>query len=173
MDGLLCVCCGGFVRDLLLGTPNLDMDLVVEGDAIKLARKLAGRVGAAYAHTLVRHRQVVPQPRGSRACRPWRSRFRHARTEFYDHPTALPQVERSSIKQDLHRRDFTINTLAISLNGKRYGELLDFYGGEADLRRGLIRVLHSLSFIEDPSVCCGRPASSSAWDFAWNSARKS
>jgi tRNA nucleotidyltransferase (CCA-adding enzyme) len=77
--------------------------------------------------------------------------FVTARTEFYEHPTALPQVEYSSIKQDLHRRDFTINTLAICLDPDRYGELLDFYGGEQDLKRGLIRVLHNLSFVEDPT----------------------
>ena len=74
-----------------------------------------------------------------------------ARTEFYTHPTALPQVERSSIKQDLHRRDFTINTLAIRLDPDHRGELLDFYGGEADLHNGVIRVLHSLSFVDDPT----------------------
>jgi tRNA nucleotidyltransferase (CCA-adding enzyme) len=74
-----------------------------------------------------------------------------ARTEFYEHPSALPQVERSSIRQDLHRRDFTINTLAIRLTPRHFGELLDFYGGEHDLRQGLIRVLHSLSFVEDPT----------------------
>jgi tRNA nucleotidyltransferase (CCA-adding enzyme) len=77
--------------------------------------------------------------------------FVTARTEFYSHPSALPQVERSSIKQDLHRRDFTINTLAICLDPDRWGELLDFYGGEQDLRDGVIRVLHSLSFVEDPT----------------------
>jgi tRNA nucleotidyltransferase (CCA-adding enzyme) len=77
--------------------------------------------------------------------------FVTARTEFYTHPTALPEVERSSIKQDLHRRDFTINTLAIRLDPDSFGELLDFYGGVSDLRQGLIRVLHSLSFIEDPT----------------------
>jgi tRNA nucleotidyltransferase (CCA-adding enzyme) len=77
--------------------------------------------------------------------------FVTARREFYSHPTALPQVERSSIKQDLHRRDFTINTLAVRLDGEHLGELLDFYGGEQDLRDGVIRVLHSLSFVEDPT----------------------
>ena len=65
--------------------------------------------------------------------------------------TALPKVERSSIKQDLHRRDFTINTLAIRLDPDHWGELLDFYGGESDLREGIIRVLHSLSFVDDPT----------------------
>ncbi|MCD6289575.1 MAG: CCA tRNA nucleotidyltransferase [Anaerolineae bacterium] len=77
--------------------------------------------------------------------------FITARTEFYEHPTALPTVERSSIKQDLHRRDFTINTLAIRLDSEHWGELLDFYGGKRDLEEGVIRVLHSLSFIEDPT----------------------
>lgn len=77
--------------------------------------------------------------------------FVTARTEFYNAPTALPDVERSSIKLDIHRRDFTINTLAISLDPQSFGELLDFYGGEADLKEGRIRVLHSLSFVDDPT----------------------
>ena len=74
-----------------------------------------------------------------------------ARTEFYDFPTALPQVERSSIKLDLHRRDFTINTLALRLDGNHYGELYDYWGGFQDLQAGLIKVLHSLSFVDDPT----------------------
>jgi tRNA nucleotidyltransferase (CCA-adding enzyme) len=74
-----------------------------------------------------------------------------ARTEFYEHPTALPLTAPSSIKQDLYRRDFTINTLAIRLDPQRWGELLDFYNGYADLEDGIIRVLHSLSFVDDPT----------------------
>ena len=77
--------------------------------------------------------------------------FVTARTEFYAEPTALPTVERSSIKLDLHRRDFTINTLAICLTPDRWGELMDFYGGERDLQEGLIRVLHTHSFVDDPT----------------------
>jgi tRNA nucleotidyltransferase (CCA-adding enzyme) len=77
--------------------------------------------------------------------------FVTARTEFYSEPTALPTVERSSIKLDLHRRDFTINTLAICLSPDRWGELIDFYGGERDLQEGLIRVLHTHSFVDDPT----------------------
>ena len=77
--------------------------------------------------------------------------FTTARTEFYAHPSALPEVERSSIKQDLRRRDFTINTLAICLDPDRYGQLLDPFGGEEDLREGILRVLHNLSFVEDPT----------------------
>ncbi len=140
---------GGFVRDLLLGTPTLDLDLVVEGNAIALAKRLQKRVGGRVtSHVrfgtakLILDAKAFPIPYLD---------FVTARTEFYEHATALPQVERSSIKQDLHRRDFTINTLAICLDPDRYGELLDFYGGEQDLKRGLIRVLHSLSFVEDPT----------------------
>jgi len=136
---------GGFCRDLLLGRSNVDIDLVVEGDAIALARKLQARAGGRVRyHTRFGTAKWLLD--GGEALD-----FVTARTEFYLHPTALPEVERSSIKQDLHRRDFTINTLAIRLDGEHYGELLDFYGGEADLRAGLIRVLHSLSFIEDPT----------------------
>jgi tRNA nucleotidyltransferase (CCA-adding enzyme) len=146
---------GGFVRDLLLGTPTLDIDLVVEGDAIQLARQLAqsygGRVRShqrfGTAKWLINDSQIsTPDIQ-----LPEFLDFVTARTEFYEHPSALPEVERSSIKQDLHRRDFTINTLAVQLDPDFYGELLDFYGGENDLKRGLIRVLHSLSFVEDPT----------------------
>ena len=142
---------GGFVRDLLLGQPTLDLDLVVEGDAITLARRLAERVGGrARSHGRFGTAKVIlEQPRPPEL--PPALDFVTARTEFYPHPSALPQVERSSIKQDLYRRDFTINTMAICLDRARYGELLDYYGGERDLREGLIRVLHSLSFVEDPT----------------------
>ncbi len=152
---------GGLVRDLLLGAPIVDVDVVVEGDAIRLAQHLARQLGG----------RVVAHSRFGTAKwllsrRVWREvaggplppekaissvDFATARTEFYTHPTALPEVERSSIKQDLHRRDFTINTLAIRLDPPYWGQLLDFYGGEADLRDGVIRVLHSLSFIDDPT----------------------
>ncbi len=74
-----------------------------------------------------------------------------ARTEFYNYPTALPVVERSSIKLDLHRRDFTINTLALRLDGHHYGELHDYWGGVSDIKHKLVRVLHSLSFVDDPT----------------------
>src|SRR5664279_736971 len=73
------------------------------------------------------------------------------RTEFYEHPAALPRVEHASIRQDLFRRDFTINAMAISLRGDDFGAVFDFFGGLRDLREGTIRVLHNLSFIEDPT----------------------
>ena len=158
---------GGFVRDLLLGQPTFDVDLVVEGDAIKLARRLTrehgGRVRShkrfGTAKWILQTSNFKLQTSNSNIQYPISNiqlpisslDFVTARIEFYEHPTALPTVERSSIKQDLHRRDFTINTLAIRLDPEHWGELLDFYGGERDLREGLIRVLHSLSFVEDPT----------------------
>jgi tRNA nucleotidyltransferase (CCA-adding enzyme) len=73
------------------------------------------------------------------------------RTEFYNEPAALPAVEQASIRQDLYRRDFTINAMAVSLKGEDFGRLVDYFGGEDDLERGIVRVLHSLSFIDDPT----------------------
>lgn len=167
---------GGFVRDLLLGTPNFDLDLVVEGDAIALVRQLASeRGGQAKSHTRFgTAKWLVPESLVPRAEGLWpvvqrrRERlgdvtarrlaasgsplaldFVTARTEFYERPAALPQVEAGSLRQDLYRRDFTINTMAICLDRERYGELVDFYGGERDLEEKRLRVLHSLSFVED------------------------
>jgi tRNA nucleotidyltransferase (CCA-adding enzyme) len=142
---------GGFVRDLLLGEPNLDMDLVVEGDAIKLARRLARQIPArTRSHKQFGTAKIILDRRVAEFGVPSLD-FATARMEFYAHSAALPEVERSSIKADLHRRDFTINTMAIRLDSAHYGELLDFYGAEQDLRDGLIRALHSLSFVEDPT----------------------
>jgi tRNA nucleotidyltransferase (CCA-adding enzyme) len=152
---------GGLVRDLLLGQSIVDVDMVIEGDAIGLADRLVcalgGRVIAhqrfGTAKWLLSNgvwAQVTDRVSGQDKLPPSID-FVTARTEFYTHPTALPQVAESSIKQDLHRRDFTINTLAIRLDPDHWGELLDFYGGEEDLERGVIRVLHSLSFIDDPT----------------------
>jgi tRNA nucleotidyltransferase (CCA-adding enzyme) len=148
---------GGIVRDLLLGQPLYDVDFVVEGDAIALARRLAlERSGRVKSHARFGTAKWILDPRTLYVPTPDGLGLRTldfvtARTEFYTHPTALPQVERSSIKQDLHRRDFTINAMAVRLDPERFGELLDFYGGERDLRDGAIRVLHSLSFVEDPT----------------------
>ncbi|MDZ4159543.1 MAG: CBS domain-containing protein, partial [Anaerolineaceae bacterium] len=156
---------GGFVRDLLLDRPSLDFDIVVEGDAIALGEALVKKFGGK----MTSHKRFGTakwQLTGiiSRLCQelPSRQPFHasdlpesldliSARTEFYNYPTALPVVERGSIKLDLHRRDFTINTMALRLDGKHYGELYDYWGGLADLRRGLVRALHSLSFVDDPT----------------------
>ncbi|MCG3139925.1 MAG: CCA-adding enzyme [Anaerolineae bacterium] len=137
---------GGFVRDLLIGEANLDLDLVVEGDAIQLAHALAKQYGGrVHAHARFGTAKWLLEEKALHLD------FATARTEFYEYPTALPDVERSSIKLDLHRRDFTINAMALCLDPERYGALFDPYGGEQDLMRGLIRVLHNLSFIEDPT----------------------
>jgi tRNA nucleotidyltransferase (CCA-adding enzyme) len=142
---------GGFVRDLLLGEPNLDMDLVVEGDAIRLARRLARQIPArTRSHKQFGTAKIILEGREAEFGVPSLD-FATARLEFYAHSAALPEVERSSIKADVHRRDFTINTMAIRIDSGYYGQLLDFYGGEQDLKDGLIRVLHSLSFVEDPT----------------------
>lgn len=142
---------GGFVRDLMLGMPTLDLDLVVEGDAVSVARELARQLkGRVRSHSRFGTAKILLDGTEGTSL-PASLDFVTARTEFYQHPTALPEVERSSIKQDLYRRDFTINTMAICLDGDRYGELLDYYGGERDLRDGLVRVLHIFSFVEDPT----------------------
>lgn len=141
---------GGFVRDLLLERPSLDFDIVVEGDAIalgkSLVRKYGGRVTSHKRFGTSKWLLAEPLEFGLNSLD-----LISARTEFYEHPTALPTVERGSIKLDLHRRDFTINTLALRLDGHHYGELHDYWGGFSDLDRGYIRVLHSLSFIDDPT----------------------
>lgn len=136
---------GGSVRDLLLGIKNLDLDLVVEGDGIAFARKLGDML---HARMKVHERfgtAMVLLPDGLKLD------VATARTEYYEYPTALPTVEHSSIKKDLYRRDFTINALAVRLNGKGFGDVLDFYGGQRDLNDKVIRVLHGLSFVEDPT----------------------
>ena len=136
---------GGCVRDLLLGIPNFDLDLVIEGDGIAFARAL-GKEASARVKTHDRFgTAVMVFPDG------FKLDVATARTEYYEYPTALPTVERSSIKKDLYRRDFTINALAIRLNQGQFGELIDFYGGRRDLKEKTIRVLHSLSFVDDPT----------------------
>jgi len=145
---------GGFVRDLLLEYPSQDFDIVVEGDAIALGKAL----GKKYGGRVTSHKRfgtakwfVKESDLDSREDFPEFLDLISARTEFYEHPTALPTVERGSIKLDLHRRDFTINTLALRLDGHHYGKLHDYWGGLADLERGIVRVLHSLSFVDDPT----------------------
>jgi tRNA nucleotidyltransferase (CCA-adding enzyme) len=136
---------GGFVRDLLRERPNLDLDLVVEGDGIAFAKALAREWKAALKTHVRFGTAVLTLADGAKVD------VATARTEYYEYPTALPTIERSSIKKDLFRRDFTINALAIRLNPGRFGELLDFYGGQRDLKDKVLRVLHSLSFVEDPT----------------------
>ena len=136
---------GGFVRDLLLREPNLDVDLVVEGDGIAFAEAFARTV-----HGRIRSHEkfgtaVIVLPEG------FKIDVASARIEYYESPAALPRIEHASIRHDLYRRDFTINTLTISLNSASFGQLLDFFGGQRDLKDKSVRVLHNLSLIEDPT----------------------
>lgn len=136
---------GGFVRDLLLNRPNKDLDIVVEGSGIAFAKKLAEKMGGkclTHEHFLT---AVVTLP----------NRFKidvaTARLEYYDSPASLPMVQLSSIKHDLSRRDFAINAMALQINSRKFGVLYDYFNSQADLNNGKIRVLHNLSFVEDPS----------------------
>ncbi|MCK4274715.1 MAG: CCA tRNA nucleotidyltransferase [Dehalococcoidales bacterium] len=133
---------GGVVRDLLLERSNLDLDLVVEGDAIKLAREMARGKRA----------KVTAHPRFGTAKLQWAKRsadIATARAETYAHPGALPTVKPGTIVDDLARRDFTVNAMAIELNPRHFGELIDPHGGRQDLKKKLLRVLHDNSFIDD------------------------
>jgi tRNA nucleotidyltransferase (CCA-adding enzyme) len=136
---------GGFVRDLLLGVENLDVDLVVEGDGIAFAEALSATAGGTVRSHKKFGTAVLSLSDG------FKVDVASARTEYYERPAALPTVEHGSIRMDLYRRDFTINALAVGLNATGYGRLLDFFGGSRDLKDGVIRVLHSLSFVEDPT----------------------
>ena len=135
---------GGVVRDILLGRPVWDLDIVVEGgSAVKLAEEIAKHYGVKLhsfeefgtAHLKVGNLKVE---------------FATARRERYERSGALPKVEPASLKEDILRRDFTINTLVLSINPDSFGEIIDYLGGLEDLKNGVVRVLHSLSFIEDP-----------------------
>lgn len=136
---------GGYVRDLLLGLHTLDIDLVVQGDAIAVARHLGRRLKAA----------VTPHPRfGTARLRlpEWITiDLATARSERYPEPAALPEVWPASLLEDLGRRDFSINAMAARLERDRFGPLIDPFSGYEDLRRGRIRVLHDRSFIDDPT----------------------
>ena len=133
---------GGVVRDLLLERANFDLDLVLEGDAVRLARELAD----------VKQGKIMTYPHFGTAKLQWGNwsvDLATARSETYPKPCVLPRVKSASIKDDLFRRDFTINTMAIELNPSHYGQLLDLYGGRDDLAHKLVRVLHDKSFIDD------------------------
>lgn len=136
---------GGFVRDLLLRRPNLDIDIVVEGDAIEFARAFADEHRIKCRIHRKFNTAMVIFPDGLRVD------VASARFEYYQHPAALPIVEFSSLKMDLYRRDFTVNTLSLALNPDEFGQLIDFFSGQKDIKEKVIRVLHNLSFVEDPT----------------------
>jgi tRNA nucleotidyltransferase (CCA-adding enzyme) len=136
---------GGFVRDLFLYRINEDIDIVIEGDGIAFAKQFAKKSGARIHSHEKFGTAVIIFPDG------FNIDVASARMEYYQFPAALPIVEMSSIKLDLYRRDFTVNTLAIQLNPKRFGTLIDFFSAQNDLKEKVIRVLHNLSFVEDPT----------------------
>lgn len=142
---------GGFVRDLLMGVKNFDVDIVIEGDAIDFSREFADGAKAS----LVIHRKfgtaTVVMPWGLLKDKRFKVDVATARTEKYERPAALPEVEFSSLRNDLYRRDFTINAMAVALNKNNFGQLIDFLGGKRHLQEGVIAVLHKDSFIDDPT----------------------
>jgi tRNA nucleotidyltransferase (CCA-adding enzyme) len=137
---------GGLVRDVFLKRDNLDVDLVVEGDGIAFAQAFAEQRDDVRVRT---HRKF------GTAVVVFRDGFKvdvaTARIEYYESPAAPPIVETSSLKQDLFRRDFTMNTLAVKLNPRHFGTLVDYFGAQKDIKERVIRVLHNLSFVEDPT----------------------
>ncbi len=136
---------GGFVRDLFLYRPNEDIDVVVEGDGIAFAKAYAAATDARiHAHAKF-GTAVIIFPSG------FKIDVASSRLEYYQYPAALPIVEMGSIKLDMFRRDFTINTLSIQLNAERFGTLVDFFSAQRDIKEKAIRVLHNLSFVEDPT----------------------
>ncbi len=136
---------GGLVRDVFLKRENYDVDIVIEGDGILFAQEFARRNDVRIRSHKKFGTAVIIFPDG------FKVDVATARMEYYETPAAPPTVETSSLKMDLLRRDFTINTLAVKLNQKDYGALIDHFGGQKDLREKVIRVLHNLSFVEDPT----------------------
>lgn len=136
---------GGSVRDVLLNTASHDYDVVLESDAIVFAKSFAK----------ARHASVVPYPKFGTATIKMEKGlvldFVTARREKYIKPGAMPKVTPSDMYDDLYRRDFTINAIAVSLHPDRLGEVLDYFHGVDDVGNKQLRVLHSLSFIDDPT----------------------
>jgi len=136
---------GGFVRDLILGVKNLDLDIVVEGDGIKFAEVLSQKLNVG----LIRHRRF-----GTATVilkKHLKVDIATTRQEYYPEAAHLPEVTCGVLKDDLMRRDFTINAMAISINRQDFGRFIDCFGGRQDLADKKIRVLHNLSFIDDPT----------------------
>ena len=176
--GMSAYAVGGFVRDLLLDVPNFDLDYVIEGSAQKLAQRLLelypNRLTLAATHDRFQTATLVYRSEsaavadagsvadisevdisgvdiGSQQQVEREVDLSTARTEFYEFPAALPEVEASKLEQDLLRRDFTINALAVCVNPERFGDLTDHFNGLQDLERKIVRILHPFSFIEDPT----------------------
>ena len=137
---------GGPVRDCLLRRAVTDLDLTTEGDALVLASRAARDLGGAWKKfdRFGTAKLYLPGRDGP-------IDLATTRTETYARPGALPEVTRGTIETDLIRRDFTINAMAIRLDGEQPGTLIELHGGESDLHSGLLRVLHERSFEDDPT----------------------
>ncbi|VAW37400.1 tRNA nucleotidyltransferase, A-adding, partial [hydrothermal vent metagenome] len=160
-DGLGCEAygVGGFVRDIVMRRDNLDIDIVVEGDGPRFAKELAQSLKAKVKiHDRFKTATIICEDN-------LKVDVATARLEYYIEPGALPTIEQSSLKLDLYRRDFTINTLALRLNPGKFGEVLDFFGAQRDIKERTIRVLHNLSFVEDPTRAMRAVRFSERFDF--------
>lgn len=142
---------GGFVRDLILGRHPSDLDLVVEGDAIKLGNSFISKHGGeAFFHKKFRTASIILHDQQG-TFDPLRFDLVSTRAELYSKPGALPIIRAGTLSDDLNRRDFSINTLAVRLDGEHRGELVDRLGGLNDLNSGIVRILHRESFTDDPT----------------------
>lgn len=150
-SGLPLYIVGGSVRDLILGSATKDLDLTVEGDAISLAQLLGKHHGGKVTAYKKFGTAKWFLPKSLRTESSESLDLISARSETYKHPAALPTVKPGSMEDDIHRRDFTINTLAIRLDGLHFGQLRDDLHGMEDLKNGIVRVLHEQSFIDDPT----------------------
>ncbi|MFH1798769.1 MAG: CCA tRNA nucleotidyltransferase [Candidatus Omnitrophota bacterium] len=148
---------GGMVRDIALGEKNYDLDIVVEGDAIQFAKSLSKKIGGAlvvyekFGTASIVKQWPVWLGESIRPDNKFKIDIASARKEVYERPAALPRVQFSSLREDLFRRDFTINAMAININKKDFGQFIDFFGGINDLKNKCVRALHEKSFIDDPT----------------------
>lgn len=136
---------GGLVRDVVIKRKNLDVDIVIEGDGIRFAKTFAQQNKVRARSYPKFGTAVIVMPDG------FKIDVATARMEHYESPAAPPEVELTSLKRDLFRRDFTINTLAVQLNKAHYGTLIDHFGAMRDIKERVLRVIHNLSFVEDPT----------------------
>lgn len=135
---------GGPVRDIILNVANYDLDFVVETDAIEFASALNKSIKGTLVDYMAFKTATINLS-------DFRIDIATARSESYKRPAAYPTIIVADIKQDLFRRDFTINAMAVSINKNDFGMLKDFYNGYKDLKKGIIRVMHDKSFIDDPT----------------------
>lgn len=145
-EGIETYVIGGFVRDLLLGKPSKDIDIVVRGSGIEMAEKVAAKLGKLKVSVFKNYGTAMFKFRDEEV------EFVGARKESYQHDSRKPIVEDGTIEDDQNRRDFTINALAISLNKDTIGQLVDPFNGEEDLKNGIIRtpLEPGLTFSDDP-----------------------